>query len=200
MWRARIPLTVLALLACCAVAAGALRTPPDDVVPVVVARDDLEAGAMLARGELRTVTWPARLVPEGAFAEPADLEGRRLAVAVPSGMPLAGGVLVDDARWAAAPPGSVAAPVRLSDPELAGMLGAGDRLDVFVVPHEGGTATRVARSALVLTGPPRHEESSGLLGGATAPRGLVLLAVTPGEAGSLAEHAVSGAVTAVLVQ
>lgn len=201
VWRARVPLTVLALLVCCAVAAGALRTPPEDEVPVVVARADLEAGATLAREELRTVPWPARLVPEGVAAEPADLEGRRLAVAVPAGMPLAGGVLADDARWAGAPPGSVAAPVRLADPELAGMLGAGDRLDVLVVPHEGGAATRVARDALVLAGPPRPEENAGLLGGGTAAAsGLVLLAVTPAEAGALAEHAVSGAVTAVLVQ
>lgn len=201
MWRARVPLTALVVLACGAVVVGALRPTPDDVVPVVVTTRALEAGAVLDRGDVRTASWPARLAPEGAADDDAAVEGRSLAVALPAGAPLAGGVLVDDARWAQAPPGTVAAPVRLTDPELAAMLAVGDRLDVLTVPHEGGGARRVARGALLLTGPATDEDGGGLFGaGPAAASGLVLLAVTPAEARELAEHAATGSVTAVVVR
>ena len=202
LWRARVPLTALAVLASCAVVVDALRPSPEPHLDVVVASRALEAGTELETGDLRVASWPRRLAPDGARDAVDSVRGSTLAVAVPAGMPLVAGVLADESLWADAPTGSVAAPVRLADSEVAGLLRTGDRVDVLAVAFEGGPAARLARGALVLRGPARADSAGGgLLGGmAAAPSGLVLLAVTPDEATRLAEHTATSAVVAVLVQ
>lgn len=189
-------------MVCGAVVVGALRPDPEPHTDVIVAAHALEAGVELAPGDVTRQSWPRRLVPEAAPGAVADVAGRTLAVSVPAGMPLLGGVLTDDALWSDAPAGTVAAPVRLADPELAAMLRAGDRIDVLGVGHEGGAADRLARGAIVLRGLARDESGGGgLFGGAESPAsGLVLLAVTPHEATALAEGAATRSLAAVLVQ
>lgn len=201
IWRVRIPLTVLASLVAAVVVVDALRPAPEPHVTVLVAARELEAGTTLAPGDVRAVRWPAQLAPETTDTE-EDAAGRTLAVAVPAGMPLAGGVLAAENWWQDAPAGSVAAPVRLADPELAALLRVGDRVDVYVSAIEGGEAEQVARSGLVLAGPSASASSGGGLLGGAAPvaSGLVLLAVTSPEAATLAGHAGSGVLSAVLVR
>ena len=202
LWRARVPLTALTLLTCAAVVVGFLRPSPEPHTAVVVASRSIEAGEVIGVGDARRVSWPRRLAPEGAQDAVVGVTGRTLAVSVPAGMPLVTGVLADDALWSDAPSGAVAAPVRLSDAEFASMLRPGDRVDVLAVAHEGGTAQRLARGALVLRGPVREELAEGGLFGGAAPTasGLILLAVTPKESASLAEHSATSVVVAVLVQ
>lgn len=203
LWRLRVPLTALALLACGTVAVAALRPAPEPSVAVVVAARALEPGTELEHRDVRLARWPERLVPHGAPSSTDLVVGRTLAVEVPAGAPLLPGVVADDALWAGAPSGAVAAPVRLADAEFAQMLRAGDRVDVLAVAHEGGPADRLARGALVLRGPVREEEGGrGLFGGGAggAASGLVVLAVSEREAASIAEHTASSAVVAVLVQ
>ncbi len=139
---------------------------------------------------------------DGGGSEPGSVVGRSLAVAVPAGMPLLAGVLAGEEWWGGAPPGSVAAPVRLSDAELAGLLRTGDRVDVYAASVEGGAAERLAHRALVLAGPSAAEPAAGGLfgGAATSASGLVLVAVTSGEAAGLAGHAASSVLSVVLVQ
>lgn len=207
LWRARVPLTVLGLLAIGALALDVLRPAPEPSASVLVAARSLEAGTELAARDVRVESWPARLVPrepDGDPGEPVAVEqvvGRSLAVDVVEGMPLLGGTLANEDWWAGAPAGSVAAPVRLADPELAGLLRAGDRVDVLAASVDDGAAERVARRALVLTGTAPAPPTGGLLGGAApVTSGLVLVAVTPLEAEALAGRAVSGVLSAVLVQ
>ncbi|NLF06139.1 MAG: flagellar biosynthesis protein FlgA [Actinomycetales bacterium] len=205
VWRARIPLTVLMGLVGAVVVVDAVRPAPEPHVTVLVAARALDAGTELAAGDVRAARWPERLAPDEASAQPSrpdDLAGRTLAVAVPAGMPLADGVLTGEEWWEDAPPGSVAAPVRLSDAELAGLLRVGDRVDVYVAAVEGGKAERVAHAALVLAGPATAEPAAGGLfgGGTSTASGLVLLAVSSSEAAVLAGHAGSGVLSAVLVQ
>lgn len=204
IWRARIPLTVLIALVGAVVVVDAVRPAPEPTVPVLVAARALDAGTELTAGDVRAARWPERLAPESppGRERPEDLAGRTLAVAVPAGMPLADGVLAAEEWWQDAPPGAVAAAVRLSDPELAGLLRVGDRVDVYAAAVDGGEAERVARRALVLAGPATSESSAGGLLGGAAPSasGLVLLAVSSSEAAVLAGHAGSGVLSAVLVQ
>lgn len=193
-----MPLTVLAALTGAWLALDALSPPEEPRTEVLVAARALAAGSTLGPGDARRVSWPLGLVPDDVAEE---VEGRALAVGVPAGTPLVEGVLAPADLFAAAPPGTVAAPVRLADAELAGLLSTGDRVDVLAARPEGGEAERVARRALVLSGPTQAAASGGgLLGGAApSPSGLVLLAVGPEEARALAGHAASGVLSAVLV-
>lgn len=204
LWRARVPLTALLALVAAGVVLDALRADPEPRTTVLVSARALEAGTELAARDVRAEQWPAHLAPDPpAGAEPAEAAvGRTLAVAVPAGMPLVDGVLAGEEWWVDAPAGSVAAPVRLPDAELAGLLRVGDRVDVLASGVEGGAAERVARRALVLAGSSTTEGDGGGLFGGAAPSasGLVLLAVTPAEAAELAGRGASSVLSAVLVQ
>lgn len=213
LWRARIPLTVLGALVGAVVVVDAVRPAPEPHTTVLVSARALDAGTVLEPGDVRAVRWPERLAPgDGAGADggsagtgkvsAADVAGRSISVAVPAGMPLVAGVLAGEEWWGDAPPGSVAAPVRLSDAELAGMLRAGDRVDVYAAAVEGGAAERLAHRALVLAGPLAAEPTTGGLFGGAAPSasGLVLVAVTSGEAAELAGRAGAGVLSVVLVR
>jgi len=209
LWRARVPLTVLAALVFAVVVVHAVRPAPEPRSTVLVAATALDAGTVLEAGDVRAVQWPQRLVPAstveggaGGGADALQVVGRSLAIAVPEGLPLVDGVLASEEWWTAAPEGSVAAPVRLPDPELAGLVRAGDRVDLYGTPLEGGEAEALARRALVLAGPGRDPGGDGgLLGGAApAASSLILVAVTSAEAKVLAAHSASAVISAVLVR
>lgn len=242
LWRARVPLTVLAVLVSAVVVLDALRPDPEPRSTVLVAARELEAGSVLDADDVRAVQWPERLVPSyaraggsggdgGAGVEgrartagaasgaggagesrteadddgavtAAHVVGRTLAVAVPEGLPLVEGVLASEEWWAEAPAGSVAAPVRLPDPELASLVRVGDRVDLYGTPLEGGEAEVLARRALVLAGPGSSDiEGGGLFGTATpTASALILVAVTSAEARGIASRTATAVVSAVLVQ
>ncbi|WP_308281209.1 SAF domain-containing protein [Cellulomonas sp. PS-H5] len=132
------------------------------------------------------------------------LTGRRLAVAVPAGLPLVAELLVDDA--ATGPSGTVVVPVRFADAGVADVLVPGMRVDVVAAAlHDGDEATRLARAAVVLARPggddPGPGTGGGLLGGgATSTESTpVLLAVDPDESVALSGAAASRVLSAVIV-
>ena|GEM_PF-212695 len=132
------------------------------------------------------------------------LAGRRLAVAVPAGLPLVAGLLVDDT--ATGPPGTVVVPVRFADAGVADVLAPGMRVDVVAAAlHEGDEATRLARAAVVLARPGGDADDGGsgggLLGGGatTTDSTPVLLAVDPEESVALSGAAASRVLSAVIV-
>ncbi len=151
--------------ACAAVAvAASLRTvapPAPALTPVTVAAHDLLAGAVLEADDLEVARLPASAVPAGPVA---DAVGATLA------SPLRRGEVVTDVRLvghpsAQPPPGLVAAPVRLPDPEAAALLRPGDRIDLLATDTRRGRSWAVAEAALVLAVPPAVEGSTGPLGG-----------------------------------
>jgi pilus assembly protein CpaB len=86
------------------------------LVPVVVTRSDLGAGARLEPARLAVRRVPARFAPPDALAAPEEAAGARLAT------PLAGGAYV------------TAATLARGDGEASGRPGAGERaLDIAVV-------------------------------------------------------------------
>jgi pilus assembly protein CpaB len=163
--RARV---VLAGLLLAVAGLTAMPRPPGATGPggveVLVAAHDL-AGGVLTAADLRTVRLPAAAVPAGALPADGSVVGRTLAGAVRRGEPLTDARVVGPelARLAAGS-GSVAAPVRLADPAVAGLVRPGDRVDVVAVTGTGGTST-VASGVEVLAVPatPASNSSDGAL-------------------------------------
>jgi Flp pilus assembly protein CpaB len=135
----------------------AMPRPPESMgrggVEILVAAHDM-AGGVLTATDLRTARLPAAAVPAGALPADGSAVGRLLAGAVRRGEPLTDARVVGPelARLAGGP-GSVAAPIRVADAAMVGLVHPGDRVDVVAVTGSGGTST-VASGAEVLAVPP----------------------------------------------
>lgn len=185
LWRYRFVLAALCLAWVVVLLVPALRpTPPGH--QVLVADRDLPAGTVLTAADLTRVELAEA---PGVALDQDDLVGRRLAVAVPEGLPLVPTLLVGAGMAAGAPPGTVVAPVRLADPALVQLLQVGDRLDLYLAPAAGGPgeAELVSSGALVLSllgsadGP--GAGMGGLLGGGGGDsNGVVVVAVDGADA------------------
>ena len=193
-----------ALLGCAtALVVGQVRPTPPPTVPVAVAARTLAPGAALADADVRLADLPAGLAPSGSHRHTADVVGRVLVVGTPVGLPIVDGLLAG--QVSAVPPGTVLAPVRLTDPAVAALLRPGDRVDLLAAASAADgvpTARRLAERALVLPGPaPAREPTSGLLGATDATSGvLTLVAVTPAEAAALAGAVGWASLSAVVVR
>lgn len=217
-WRARRPLAALCVGLAALVAVGLVRPADPPTARVPVAARHLALGAVLAAGDVRLAEVPLALVPTGLRAGARDagspptatgtdadaLTGRRLAVAVPAGLPLVPGLFVADA--ATGPPGTVVVPVRFADAGVADVLTPGMRVDVVAAAlHDGDDATRLARDAVVLARPgdgdPAAGSGGGLLGAGSAASesAPVLLAVAPEDSVALSGAAASRVLSAVIV-
>jgi Flp pilus assembly protein CpaB len=162
------------LLTAVAVAAGLRSVAPAEprTVALTVAAHDLAAGHTIARADLATAHVPPGAMPDGTVAAAA---GAVLATPVRRGEPITDTRLVGPALTTAHP-GLTALPVRLPDGAMAGLLHAGDRIDLYAVSAAGDAgaaaldtsagATRVAAGVLVLAVPPSKEV------GGTAAAGL----------------------------
>ena len=172
-------------------AAGAVLTALPLVAPpapatstVLVAARDLSPGAPLTEADVRAASLPASLVPEGALRDRADAVGRSV------GGPVRRGEALTDVRLLGSGllhrTGLVAVPVRLADGATAGLLRAGDRVDVLAAATGGDRpavrAVTVAAGVQVLAVPSAEEASDGA---------LVVVAATPETAARLAAAAVS---------
>ena len=193
-----------------AFALDALAPEPPASARVVVAAGDLAPGAQLESSDLRLVAWPTALVPPGALTSLEEAAGRTLSAAVGKGEaltalrlvgPVLAATLVSDGR--------VAAPVRLADAQAATLLRPGDRLDLVAASAggadpidgtAGGSYARVvATGAVVITVPNADTGRSLIAGSPSAGGALVVVAVTRTEALTLAEAAVLGPISALLV-
>ena len=219
-WRMRALLVVAGLLLAAGAVARQAAPPTPPAEPVVVAAHDLTAGQPLAAGDLRVVRMPAGLVPDGATSDPSVLVDRAVTAGVPSGLPVVAAQLDGDRFGLAMPAGTVAVPIRLADPAVAGLLRPGDRVDL-VAPTgvdgwagtgagtEAAPATVLARGALVLEVLDRVAEDGNLLGGwasgsasgstVGSAEPLVVVAVAPQE-GHLLAASGWGSLGAVLVE
>lgn len=123
--------------------------PPPPTVEVLVAAHDLPAGTTVATDDLARVGFRPGSEPEGLVDDPV---GELVASAVRRGEPLTDVRLLGPAV-VEGHPGMVATPVRLPDAAMAGLLRAGDLVDVLAADPQGGPTTRVASDALVLSVP-----------------------------------------------
>lgn len=174
-----------------AVAAGLRATAPP-IAPrteVVVAAHDLAGGTMLSAADLAVVAFDEDAVPDGVSADPADITGAILAAPLRAGEPVTD-VRVVGAGLTDAAPGTVAVPVRLSDAAQAGLLTAGDEIDLLATDPETRATVTVASDVLVLAVPDRDRESTDAITGR-----LVVLGVPVAEVAAVTGAAVTSFVT-----
>ncbi|MGO1317459.1 MAG: SAF domain-containing protein [Cellulomonadaceae bacterium] len=216
-WRWRFMISALALGVAAAATVAQLRPAPLPTSPVVVLRTDVVAGEPVTERHVRLERHPSSLVPDGALGRVEDVADMTAAVPLPAGTVVSPGLLAGTDVTAHAPPGTVVAPVRLTDPAVAALLRSGDRVDLILVADASQLATGVpadadlgppavlAERALVLPLPsaPAAEEA-GLLdvGGSAGPdlSGVVLVAVSAGEALNLVSSVRLGHIGAVIVE
>lgn len=207
-WRARRPVAALCAGLAVLLAVERLRPPDPPTVEVAVAARDLAPGTALDEHDVELRRVPESLAPEPLREGAVDLVGRRTAVAVPEGLPIAAALLADES--ATGPPGTVVVPVRFADAGVAGVLRPGMRVDVVAAAVvEGAEPVRLASGAVVLSGTgdgtPVDEDAGagggGLLGGGEGAEDdvPVLLAVTPEESVHLGGAAGSRVLGAVIV-
>jgi Flp pilus assembly protein CpaB len=139
-WRrrlARIRRPVAAGLLTLAVLSGAraVLAPAGPETTVLVAVRDLPAGHHLSAGDVRPVNWLADSVPDGVVDAP---EGRVLSSPLRRGEPVTDARLNGSGALSGQPPGTVAMPIRLSDPGIAVWLHPGDHVDVLAAPGAVG--------------------------------------------------------------
>jgi pilus assembly protein CpaB len=193
---------VAAALAGVAVLAGlsAARPRPIPTAAVWVAAHDLPGGQPLAAADVALRRFPLADLPGGALSAADRVVGRLLAAPVRQGEPMTDVRLLDPALLAAlGRPGLVAVPVRLSDgAAAAALVHAGDRVDILATDdvdgHASGPPRTVAASVTVLSVPAGGDAATGDGGG------LLIVAVTAAQAGSLAQAAGGSRLSVTLVR
>lgn len=173
-----------------------MAPPPARGVPVVVAAGDLAAGRLLSAGDLRRVLWAPGTAPRAVVTDPRAVIGRTLAGPLSAGSALTAAGLLGPGLLTGQPPGLLAVPVPVSGPDAAGLVEAGDHVDVV----SGATGTVVATNAVVLA---RAAAAGGVdgwagLGGTSstgAAGGVLVLAVGGVEAGQLTKAQAAGPLT-----
>ncbi len=157
-----------------------------------MAATDLPAGAEVGPDDLRAVHWPSPLVPAGALSA-EEIGDRRLASAIRAGEPLTDVRLVSPALLEGRA-GEVAVPVRIPDGAVVALLRPGDLIDLIAADPTGAApARRLAAGVVVLAVPPPDASGASAIGGR-----LVLLALSPDAARSVAETAVTSVISVTL--
>ena len=190
---------ISAVLAGIAVMAGlaALSPKPVPARAIWTAARDLRGGAPLVAGDLALRRIPLALVPAGALTAGSTVVGRLLAAPVRRGEPLTDVRLLEPSLLAAlGRPGDVAVPVRVSDGAAAtALVHPGDVVDVLAAsPLDDTTASvpSVVASGVTVLSVPGRDAATG------SDAGLVVVAVTPEQAGALASAAARSRLSLVL--
>jgi Flp pilus assembly protein CpaB len=160
----------------------ATAAPPPSRETVRVAATDLAAGEVVTAHDVTTQEYAPGTAPAGLVDDPV---GRVLAAPVRRGEPITDVRLVGPGL-ADGHPGLTALPVRLPDAGAAGLLRAGDEIDLVAADPQGGPPRTVADGVTVLAVPDDVAESAG---GGLAGR-LVVLGVPPADVPEVADAAV----------
>ncbi|GAB3622945.1 hypothetical protein GCM10027418_10270 [Mariniluteicoccus endophyticus] len=146
--RHRRALAALAAGLAVASAVGVAAPAPPPTRSVVVAARPVAAGSALTADDVRVARFPDGLVPADAVGDPAEVVGRPAVVALGTGTPVTGAVVVSPSALRARP-GHALVPVRLADPQMTSLVRVGDRVDVLAMSGEATPARIVARGARV---------------------------------------------------
>jgi pilus assembly protein CpaB len=187
---------IAAGLTAAAVAIGlqALSPAQPPTTLVLTASHDLAGGIEVRAKDVTRTPVPSRAVPEGSFSATRSVVGRTLAGPVRTGQTLTDVQFVSPAWLAGYGPGLVASPVRITDAASVTLLRAGDVVDVLAAdPRAAGSTSTVAYHVRVIAIPAVSSDAGPMGTGA-----LVLLAVSPEVARSLAASAVTDQLSFVL--
>jgi Flp pilus assembly protein CpaB len=171
---------------------SALRPPAAPTGTVWVAARDLTGGAPVAAADVASERLPTADVPAGAARTRAGVVGRLLAAPMRRGEPFTDVRLLSPSLLAAAAlPGDVAVPVRVTDgPAALALVHTGDTVNVIAVADSGdgnpATSTAVVHDVRVLAIPARSAPSGD---GSDAGGGLLIVAANGHQAAALARAA-----------
>ena len=119
---------------------------------LVVAAKTLEAGTVLASGDVKVIAWPAEELPQGAFEHPEQVTGKTLFGSLSQSEPVLSARLASaegGGQSAGIPAGMRAVSVHVSDSSgVMELLHAGHKVDVQVVTPKTNDASAVLRTAL----------------------------------------------------
>lgn len=179
------------------------------LVPMVVAKHDLDPGTTLSLSMLEVKDHPGKYLPDGAVSEPGTLVGKVLAVPVFRGEPLVARKLSHKGGLSSiVPPGMRAYRLAVAPGMTAGSRPRpGDRVDVLATfprevmgePMTITLATFIEVAAVGASGGPGSGKVANRLGVESPAEGLGLtLFVTPNDAEKLAMAEALGKITVVL--
>lgn len=198
-----------ALLFCCAAGLAVHQLTPAQAAQtsVVTAVRDLAAGEVLDAASLTTVSVDPDIVPEGSYRSPGQLVGKQVAAPLRSGGMLTDAALLGPGLLIGAPAGTVAVPLRITDPSTVQLVRTGERVDVVVSTGSGYeravTSDTAAEDVVVLWTSAAGNGGTGKGGtgwlGSDEAEGLVVVAADAAQANSLAGAASKGKVSLVLV-
>ncbi|MFZ0531297.1 MAG: SAF domain-containing protein [Propionicimonas sp.] len=159
----------------------------ESTTPVVMAARTITGGAVLTDADLEVVRVPPAALAEGAFTEESALVGQTVVAEVPTRRVLTASDLLGGTGQV--PDGRVALPVRFQETGALRLLRVGATIDILGASGAEAGYGVVAAGVRVMTIP--QAEAGGLVG--SGETGLVLVEVTPAQAGAIsAAAAVSG--------
>jgi pilus assembly protein CpaB len=147
---------------------------------------------VLAPADVRVVSMPPAVVPAGSSRSIDPVLGRVVAGPLRAGEALTDRRVLGRSLLAGYPPGMVAAPIRIGDAAVVGLLTVGDRIDVYAARRDTSLAERVVAGARVVTLPrPASDNEQGA---------LVVLTVTPEQAAALAQASATAPLSFTLLR
>lgn len=172
---------------------------------VVVVSSDIAAGSEISANQLTVQT--ARLDPQDSevFESADKLVGQRAAVGLDAGTVVRKYALVGPQLLAGSIEGTVAVPLRLSDPATVSLLHPGQMVDIVLTTGDGfdqEIQSRTIAKAVPVLWVPQSATSSefGMLNGASATgEGIIVVAAASSLSDDLSGAVSRGKVSAVLV-
>ena len=165
-------------------AIGAARPDSGPTSWAVVIARPVRGGEILAEADLARLALPVNFLPAEYLSDPRDAAGRAATIGLPKGTVLVPGAILDSRGLAG--PGRVVVPVTLVK-AAAGLVQVGERLDLFGT-DESTAGALVSNVRVVAV--PRTQDPAGPLGGMASAAGtLILVEVSPADAGVLAAAA-----------
>ncbi|MGP9651530.1 RcpC/CpaB family pilus assembly protein [Glutamicibacter sp. AOP38-B1-38] len=203
--RYRKPLALACTLLALAAALNVLATGQLAQRQVVVALADIAAGRTVSAPQIEVQSVPLAPDDRQVITEPAAVLGQRLAVAVPAGTVLREHLLVGPNLLTGSAAGTVAVPIRLSDPATVTLINPGQLVDIVLTTGDGFeqqiSSRTIARAVPVLWVP--GGDSGGELGmfnaAGTPGEGIIVVAAANASSDELAGAVSRGKVSAVLV-
>ena len=163
------------------------------------------AGGQLQASDLSLSTVSGAVQDSGLLTDMQQAVGERLAVGLPAGALLSEHVLIGPQLLTGAAPGTVAVPIRLSDPATVQLLHPGQLVDIVLSSGDGFereiSSETIGHRLPVLWVPAADQDGGlGLLPATgTMAEGIVVVAANQGLADVLSGAVTRGKVSAVLV-
>lgn len=203
-WLNRNRRLAVALLLCAAagIAVQQLTPAPAHTVTAVASARDLPAGASLAGADVVEVSIPPGMVPAGAFADSAAVQGKQLAAPLRKGQLLSDAQLLGPGLLAGTAPGSLAVPLRIADPSSIQLVAPGQLVNIVMTngtDYGKTAASEVLAASVPVLWTSRQGGKTGEWLGTGETEGLMVVAADPEQARRLAGASTQGKLFFVLV-